>query len=131
MRVLMVNSEDSWRGGEAQVELLIRGLVERGIETKLAAPKTSELARKVEAMGVALLPLPVSGGLELRAVRRLEHWLRREKFDLVHCHSSRAHGIAWCALAVSKRDKRPKLVVSRRVDFPTSPHGFRGWKYRR
>jgi glycosyltransferase involved in cell wall biosynthesis len=127
----MVDSEETWRGGEAQVELLMRGLLDRGVHIALAAPATSVVARRAEGMGVTVLPLSISGGMDLGAVMRLRRYLRREPYDLVHCHSSHAHGVAWLALGPGRRDGRgPRLIVSRRVDFSISRRGPSALKYR-
>ncbi len=135
MRVLMVDSEDTWRGGEAQVELLIRGLREKGVTVALAAPPGSAMARRAEELECPVFALPIRGGMDLRAVCMLRGYLRREAFDIVHCHSSHAHGVAWLALGIRRRPRRsgpvrPKLVVSRRVDFAFATNGPSGVKYR-
>lgn len=131
MRVLMIDSEETWRGGEGQVALLMRGLLERGIRTDLAAPPASAIAGRAGEMGVPVFPLSIAGGMDLRAVTRLRGILRRESFDLLHCHSSHAHGVAWLAIGPGRRNGRPpRLVVSRRVDFSISRRGPSALKYR-
>jgi glycosyltransferase involved in cell wall biosynthesis len=135
IRVLMVDSEETWRGGQAQVDLLMRGLRDRGFDVALAAPPTSVIARKIEELGFTVFPLPTSGGLDLSAVFRLRRLLGNHPFDIVHCHSSHAHGIAWLALAARRGltgagGRGPRLLVSRRVDFPVGARGTWGAKYR-
>lgn len=137
IRVLMIDSEETWRGGEGQVALLMRGLGDRGIGVSLAAPPRSAIARRAEELGVPFFPLPIASGMDMRAVWTLRGYLRRGQFDIVHCHSSHAHGVAWMALGIAGsasrdgRPARPKLVVSRRVDFPVGRSGFGALKYRR
>lgn len=131
----MVDSGKTWRGGQAQVELLMRGLRRRGVEATLCAPPGSVLARKAEEKGIPVLALTVSGGLDLGAVFRLQGYLRRRAYDIVHCHSSHAHSIAWLALGLLRGPLRgdatePRLVVSRRVDFPVGAKGPGGARYR-
>jgi len=137
VRVLMIDSEETWRGGEGQVSLLMRGLGEKGIAVSLAAPPLSEIGRRAVELGVPFFPLPIANGMDMRAVWALRRYLRRGEFDIVHCHSSHAHGVAWMALGIARsasrdgRQARPKLVVSRRVDFPVGRSGFGALKYRR
>jgi glycosyltransferase involved in cell wall biosynthesis len=136
IRVLMIDSEETWRGGESQVALLMRGLAEKGIGVSLAAPPRSAIGRGAEELGVPFFPLPIASGMDMRAVWTLRRYLRRGQFDIVHCHSSHAHGVAWMALGIAGasrdgRPARPKLVVSRRVDFPVGRSGFGALKYRR
>ena len=127
----MVDSETTWRGGENQLLLLMRGLREAGAaEVELAAPPDAAITRRAAEIGVPCLPLPIRGGIDFVAAQRLRHDLRR--FDLVHCHASHAHSVAFLALAFSRLQRRrpPFLVVSRRVDFPFSRRGPSALKYR-
>ncbi|HZM15869.1 MAG TPA: glycosyltransferase [Candidatus Krumholzibacteria bacterium] len=132
-RVLMVDSETTWRGGENQLLLLMRGLREAGeAEVELAAPPDAAITRRAAEIGVPCLPLPIRGGMDLVAARRLRDYFRRGRFALVHCHASHAHGVAFLALAFSRLQRRrpPFLVVSRRVDFPFARRGPSALKYR-
>ncbi|MFQ5511905.1 MAG: glycosyltransferase [Candidatus Krumholzibacteriia bacterium] len=132
--VLMIDSESTWRGGEAQLELLIRGLLaEGGFAVTLAAPPDSAIAARAGAMGVTCLPLRVAGGMDLAAAWKLRGYLRTNRYDIVHCHSSHAHSVA--SLAMKRpfgrgRGTRRRLVVSRRVDFPIATNLFSTAKYR-
>lgn len=132
-RVLMLDSERTWRGGENQLFLLMRGLCEtRRADVVLGAPPGAAIATRAAALGVPCLPLPMRGGMDLGAVLRLRRYLRQGHFDLVHCHASHAHSIAFLALGPTwlRRRRRPLLVVSRRVDFAFAPHGPSAFKYR-
>ncbi|UCE01995.1 MAG: glycosyltransferase [Candidatus Latescibacterota bacterium] len=131
MRVLMLDSESSWRGGQNQLALLMRGLESQGVEVTLAAPADAAIAAKAAESGIATRPLAIRGGMDVLAARRLAGLL--DTFDIVHCHSSHAHSIAFLAtwnLLSGRRRQRPALVVSRRVDFPFARHGASALKYR-
>ena len=116
MRILLVNSERGFRGGEFQTAALAEGLSGRGIEVHVAAACRSPLAREIEGSvpvhGFAFETLPLWTPIGLRGL------IRRSEIDLVHAQTSRAHTHAWMA-ARSLRDA-PPLVVSRRVAFETS-----------
>jgi glycosyltransferase involved in cell wall biosynthesis len=126
LRILMVDSERTWRGGQAQVLLLMRGLVDAGQDVTLAAPGDGvlfERAADVRVKRVACaLRSPLNGVFTLRG-------LMRAGFDIVHSHASRAHG----AVAMARVGARnaPPHVVSRRVDFPVGAGAWGRWKYRR
>lgn len=127
LRILMVDSERSWRGGQGQVLLLMRGLVENGQRVTLAAPARGALFERSRALDIERIAWrgtssPVSI-VELRAI------LKRRRYDVVHSHASRAHGAVSLA-CVGLRD-RPRHVVSRRVDFPVGHSWWGKWKYRR
>jgi glycosyltransferase involved in cell wall biosynthesis len=125
LRVLMVDSERSWRGGQAQVFLLMRGLVDAGVDVVLASPADGVLHARAAELRVERIPWTARSGsaFRLRAV------LRRGRFDLVHSHASRAHGLV-AAARVGWRG-RPRHVVSRRVDFAVGGTPWGAWKYRR
>lgn len=125
LRVLMVDSERSWRGGQAQVHLLITGAVEAGVSVTLASPPGSELNRRTASLAIARLPWN-PGVVGLRTLRRAQ---ASGAFDLVHSHASRAHGAV--ALARVGLTQRPLHVVSRRVDFPVARGVMGRWKYHR
>lgn len=106
MRVLHIDTGRQMRGGQWQVERLMRGLLARGVDCLLLAPEDSPLHGR---------GLPTA---ELSILR-----LRREKADLIHAHDSRGHSVAlWSRLPV---------VVSRRVAFTRSPSALSQWKYAR
>lgn len=123
LRVLMVDSERSWRGGQGQVRLLMSGLCERGVAVTLAAPGDGELYRRSETLAIERVPL-ATGATGLLALRRL-----LGRCDIVHSHAARAHG-AVAATRLGLR-ARPLHVVSRRVDFDVATSPASRWKYAR
>ena len=136
MNVLMIDSEETWRGGEAQVSLLVGGLREHGVRVSLASPPHAAITRWARQAGVRTLSLSILGGMDLAAVWALRRHMRNNRFDIVHCHSSHAHSIAFMARRAARIRSSaglggtPRLVVSRRVDFPVAKNGFSALKYR-
>jgi glycosyltransferase involved in cell wall biosynthesis len=126
LRILMVDSERTWRGGQGQVYLLMRGLADLGQHVTLAAPVDGALHQRAGTLPVERRAWPGRNGL--RSLSVLREIIRGGGFDVVHSHASRAHG----AVAVARLGVRPRAphVVSRRVDFAIG-RGFGIWKYRR
>lgn len=119
-RILMVDSERSWRGGQEQVRLLMNGLVETGARVALAAPTDGALYERAASEGVERL------GWGLRVLRRA---MASGSYDIVHSHASRAHGaVAAARLLLAPR---PVHVVTRRVAFAAARGPVSRWKYRR
>lgn len=113
MRILHLDTGREMRGGQWQVLLLLQGLIQRGHECLLLAPRGSPLlmeaaARDIQARGLSILDL----------MRDADNW------DVIHVHTARAHTLAAIAGA------RP-LVVSRRVGFAIRTNYFSRWKYHR
>lgn len=127
LRVLIVDSERTWRGGQGQVLLLMRGLSERGQDITLAAPATGALFERSAPLGIERLAWPGTSGLI--SVLGMRAILARGNYDIVHSHASRAHG----AVSMARTGLRagPLHVVSRRVDFPVARGPWGRWKYHR
>jgi glycosyltransferase involved in cell wall biosynthesis len=130
LRVLMVDSEDTWRGGEAQLRLLMMGLVEQGVQVELAAPPGSEIERRTRDLGVSFHAVSIGGGMDVVSVWRLRSVIARQRFDVVHAHASHAHSVTFMACRAMSENTRPFQVVSRRVDFAVATNRLSRWKYR-
>jgi glycosyltransferase involved in cell wall biosynthesis len=110
MRVLHVDPERGFGGGEVQVLLLARELARRGHATTLAAHPAGALAGAAAGEGIPVVPLPIANHFDLRAgltLRRLA-----AGHDVLHFHTARAH-----ALAPVCRRAGTRLVVTRRMDY--------------
>jgi L-malate glycosyltransferase len=115
LRVLHLDSERTWRGGERQVLELMRRQRAMGDEPHLAAPPHSAIATRTRAEGFPVHPVPMRGTWDLAsvlAVARLHHSL---KPHIAHWHAARAHAIGAMAGLLAPG---PARVLSRRVDFP-------------
>jgi len=110
MRVLHVDPERAWGGGEVQVLALVSVLAARGHASTVAAHPEGPLARAAAAAGASVVPLGIANHFDVRAalvLRRLA-----PGFDVVHFHTARAH-----ALAPLSRGRGARLVVTRRMDY--------------
>jgi glycosyltransferase involved in cell wall biosynthesis len=105
---------------------LLRGLAARGWPVLLATPPDGVLASRAGDLGGARIPVTARGDLDLRAARRLRASLGAA--DILHLHTGRAHALG--LLAAWGRRPRPRLVVSRRVDFPIHGGAAGRLKYR-
>jgi glycosyltransferase involved in cell wall biosynthesis len=113
MRVLYVDLEREWRGGQSQALLTLRGLRERGHEAELLAALDAPLAQRVSKAGIRVHQVPRLGlrGWAAVALRRL---VNHRRFELVHVNEPHALTAAWLAGA----HKRLPLLLSRRIGFP-------------
>ena len=121
-RVLHVNTEKTWRGGERQTLLTVQEQRRGGMDSRIALRRDSPLAAAAKAAGVPFITLPqLAPAMVLRLIGLARN------FDLLHCHTGRAHSL--CAVASLVR--RKPLIVSRRVDFPPRDTWFNRFKYQR
>ncbi|MBI4639931.1 MAG: glycosyltransferase [Candidatus Tectomicrobia bacterium] len=126
VRVLHINTERSWRGGEAQVLLLAKGLQERGYSVSIVAQPDGALKERAIKEGVRVIPLRMRGEFDLIALFRLAKIMREEKVDIVHMHDSHAVTLGNFAARLAGI---PTAVASRRVNFSTKRNRFRKLKY--
>lgn len=113
MKVLHIDTGREMRGGQHQVQLLLKMLKRAGVEVDLLTRKGSPLEEAAREENI-----PV-GAATLRNV-----FLHSRESDLTHVHDARAHTLA--AIACSK-----PIVVSRRVSFPVKTNLMSRWKYSR
>jgi len=129
IKVLHVEVEPGWRGGQRQALLLAKKLVERGVNVLFAAPRGSEMLRRVQEEELPFWPLRTNSQLNPIGIWGLHRAIARFRPDIVHLHSSRSHGLGVVAAKLFGKE-RPKIVVHRRVD--VSPRGkgvFNSYKY--
>lgn len=122
MKILHLNNEKTWRGGERQTFLLAQALQQPGVENPIACRPGGLLWQHAVAHGVPVIPM---SGNSLRAMLQLARFARR--FDLLHCHTARAHSLA---ATLGWFVRRP-LIATRRVDFEPAHNWFNHYKYSR
>jgi glycosyltransferase involved in cell wall biosynthesis len=115
LKILHIDPEKNWGGGEAQVFGLLAYLSGKGHHNVLLAHPRGVLFERCRALDVQLRPLSMRNDLDVRAVAGLRKLIRGEEFDIVHFHTKRAHALS---LWLPRRTKKPKYVVTRRMDYP-------------
>jgi len=126
LKILHVDPETSFGGGERQVAGLIRHLVRRGHENVLAAPRGSALAAAVPAADARIRPLSIRNDADLAAALRLRRLIAVESPHVVHLHTSRAH-----AMSPWLRRYSSRAVVTRRMDYALRPGRWTDLLYNR
>ena len=112
MRVLHLDSEKTWRGGENQVKALILGLKDK-VEKQWAAAPYNSIAILEKRWDCELLQLASGNAYDPRNVFQLVRWIQKHKIQIIDAHTAKAH-----ALALHAKFFAPnvKVVVHRRVD---------------
>ena len=125
MKVLYVDLEREWRGGQSQALLTLRGLRERGHDVELLGAQDAPLARRASEAGIAVHQVP-RFGLRGWAARALRVLLAKNQFEIVHLNEPHALSAAWLAGA----SRRVPLVLSRRIGFPLQKSSISQARYR-
>jgi glycosyltransferase involved in cell wall biosynthesis len=99
VRILHVVAGEKWTGIAAVVHDWTRALADAGLEAQFAFVADSPLARRVSGPGWIrpLLTRPHGLRATFRDVPTLRQTLARERFDIVHAHSSHDHALAVAA----------------------------------
>lgn len=113
MRILYVDLEREWRGGQSQALLTLRGLRDRQLPVELVAARDSSLARRSREAGITVHAV-ARFGLRARAAAAMRKLLSKDSWDLVHLNEPHALTAAWLADA----HKKLPLLFSRRIGFP-------------
>jgi glycosyltransferase involved in cell wall biosynthesis len=126
MRVLHMSSESGWRGGEQQLAYLLKDLSDRSVHNVLAARPGSALQHFSHETNTAFYQVNFSNSFDLLSAFKISRICRRENIDLIHLHTSKAHGVG--VLSTWWGNKLP-MVLSRRVAFLPGKNAFSRWKY--
>ncbi len=122
-RILHLDTERGWRGGQLQVLLLHRGLRQARVDSTVLCRADEPLALRLAAEGLPMVTVRSGPGFALRAAWTARQFARGE--TILHAHASAAHGIARLAAC----GRANPLITTRRLDFALSRGAGSGWKY--
>ena len=127
LRILYVDTESFWRGGQEQLFSLMVGIRKRGHVVELAAPAGSPLANRARDAGIPAHSFTQRSELSLAAAWKLTRIMGSGTVDLLHYNTPRPVLAGKLAALISGVSV---LVASRRVNFPLRS-GFSRIKYNR
>ncbi len=129
IRTIHIDTARTWRGGQNQALLTVKGLRALGHPTMLVAHPDGELRARAP-QGPDLVPLAPRFEVDFHAAWKLARIIRAFDPALLHAHDP--HGVALAALALGFRMPwpPPRLVASRRVDFRLAGNALSRAKYR-
>ncbi len=125
LRIVGIDPERNFGGGETQVMGLTRELLRMGHRAELVCDPKGELWKQACAEQMTCHPLRVRNSIDLWAGLRLRAILSRGSYDVVHFHTARAH-----SLAPFTRKAARIQVVTRRMDYPPNRY-FAPYLYNR
>lgn len=126
MKIVQLDSQRSWRGGEQQVLYLSQALQARDYDNVIVCQPQSALSQRATDAGLPTWTLRMRHEVDLAAAWRLGRYLKQRRVDVLHMHTPHAHTIGLLARRVVPG---VRLVVSRRVDFAPIRHWGSRWKY--
>jgi glycosyltransferase involved in cell wall biosynthesis len=129
MKILHINTERTWRGGEQQTLNLLTGLAKRGVASHLVCQGGSPMEERARHAGIDVFPIAMRGEVDLAAAYQIRHQIKKFEYNIVHSHTSHAQSLVFLA-SIGTGTTR---LVTRRVDFSIFRHSFlklSGIKYR-
>jgi glycosyltransferase involved in cell wall biosynthesis len=124
MKILFVDLDREWRGGQSQVLLTARGLRALGHDAQLLSVQDSPLSRRAQAAGV---PVHNVGKIarQFGAALLLHKLLSHQNYEVLHANEPHALTAAWLADA----QENVPVVASRRVGYPLPRGGLSRKRY--
>ena len=113
MKILQINMEKDWRGGEAQTFLSMEQFRLANHDVELLARADEPLATRAKQKG-----FKVHTYKEAHAIALFFLLGKANKYDIIHCQT--ANSLTWAALF--KWRYKGKLVYTRRTSFPVKTH---------
>ena len=127
LRIVHVDAETAFSGGEVQVFLLLEGLRRLGHESVLVSPPGSRCEAEAHSRGFANEAVRMRGESDAPAVLRLRRIFRSRAPDLVHLHTARA---TWLGGLAARLAGVP-AIATRRMDRPVRFGAKARFLYRR
>ncbi|HEX9454004.1 MAG TPA: glycosyltransferase family 4 protein [Candidatus Binatia bacterium] len=121
LKILHIDPERNWGGGEAQVFGLVKFLAANDHQIELAAHPDGALFAKCAQLSIRHHPIVIRNDLDLRCIPALRRKLALESYDIVHFHTKRAHALS---LWLPHGGRTTKFLVTRRMDYPVAPNWY-------
>ncbi|MFQ5540472.1 MAG: glycosyltransferase family 4 protein [Candidatus Binatia bacterium] len=128
LKILHIDPERAWGGGESQVIGLLSYLSLRGHQNHLLCRPDGLLFGEAQKRGIAIFPVSIRNDLDLRPIFSLRRLIREERYDIVHFHTKRAHALS---LWLGRVHPEVKWVVTRRMDYPVRKNWYSHYLYNR
>ncbi|HYA30500.1 MAG TPA: glycosyltransferase family 4 protein [Acidobacteriota bacterium] len=128
LKILHIDPERNWGGGETQVFGLLSCLTAKEHRNELLADPQGPLFARCASLDLQRRPIVIRNDLDLRCVPAVRRLIRTGKYDVVHLHTKRAHALS---LWLPRYRSRPKYVVTRRMDYPERRNYYTDCLYNR
>jgi glycosyltransferase involved in cell wall biosynthesis len=113
MKVLLINNDKGWSGGQEHLKDLTAELLRLGAEVQFVVRAGSISDGRFRDMGVPVLALPGHGIRDIKALFQLVRLFRRERFDIVSINREHDLFLTALALCLAFPFRRPgKLMMS-------------------
>lgn len=127
IKVMHIDTDKEWRGGQQQGFYLHKKLVEKNISSIFLCQPGSMLSEKLDKENLSYLTMKIRGETDFLAGRKIAQICREKKINILHLHD--AHAMA--AGLFAKLFYPPLFLVGvRRVDYHIKKNIFSQFKYK-
>jgi glycosyltransferase involved in cell wall biosynthesis len=127
IRVLHIDVDKNWRGGQQQALYLHQFLSDRNIFSVMVCKENSVMAKKCDEKKLSKIEVNYKNELDIFTAIKLIKMCNKENINIIVAHSSHALSIA---LLVKLFVRKSKLVAVRRVDFEIRNNLLSQFKYK-
>lgn len=120
MKLLYIDTEKFWRGGQEQLFSLISGMQQAGHQVMLASPSNCPLGERISRLGIEVIDFDQGTELSYPAFRRLYNLMKETSPDIVHFNTPLPVLPGGLAARILSRLSGHRIITvcSRRVNFP-------------
>ncbi len=116
MKVLHINLQKGWRGGEQQLGYLMLELQKRSVKQVLVCRKDSELEKFAKENNINYFGKKKGLVPFFQSLKKLKEIVLEEQINIIHCHESKGHSLGVYSKILY--GFKSKIVLHRKVVFP-------------
>lgn len=127
IKVLHIDSQKEWRGGQQQGIYLFEAMLRKGYKTMFLCRSNSKLSSYLKKNNLPAIEMNMFAEIDFISAIRIALFCRKHKYNVLYLHSAGAHSIGLTAKFFSPR---LKLIGMRRVDFRIKQNFLSQIKYK-
>lgn len=127
IRILHIDSELKWGGGQQQALYLFEGMLNKGYYTTFVCRPRSELKRYFEKHKLSFWELKMSSEIDFLSSYKIASYCKKNNINILYLHSAGAHAIGLMAKVFYPK---LKIIVVRRVGYDIRKNFLSQLKYK-
>lgn len=127
IRVLHIDSELKWGGGQQQALYLFEGMLDKGYYALFACRPKSELKRYLEQHKLSYSEFKMSSEIDFLSSYKIASLCKKNNINILYLHSAGAHAIGLMAKVFYPK---LKIIVVRRVSYDIRKNYLSQLKYK-
>ncbi|RMF98304.1 MAG: glycosyltransferase family 1 protein [Candidatus Schekmanbacteria bacterium] len=128
LRILHINAEKEYRGGEMQTLLLSKKLIERGHQNIICCQPESGIEKECNKAKVPFFTVKMKSDADIIAAFKIMRWISNNTIDIIHTHNPRALAMGFFIKLLNFGIPH---IYTRRIDFPLKSGVLSMMKYNR